>query len=302
MVSSVKLDDCTFLSEDTSSANFKMEKPFFGITIENELFEANVYASIVSLLMNKLVRIDRLEKGDNAAVFQSHVENGRFSDIVNIESKFNKLLCIKPSCFHAFIKSAQAFSDSVAIAQYSYSASFALLVYAVESMANTAIVSTSSKREKMIRFFCGNVNRDQFLKNEIRQLEFSGRTGNERLLFQKLLHRSYRLRCNYVHEAEAIPILSQVADRLSMAFISNDQKKLFPGYVWLRRISYSALSNFLDNQPDVGRNRIRDYVEPLFTGKFKAKTAISKGQWITEEHVYLQKLSDDFLRKENLNA
>jgi hypothetical protein len=300
MVSRVKLDDCTFSSDKISSTSFRIEKPSLGFADQNDWFEIQVYADIITLLINKLIRIQKAEKAENLVVFQSLIEEGRFEDIVNIESKFNNLLHIKSSIFRAFIKSAQAFSDSIAISQYNYSASFAIIVYALENMANTVYASKSSKSKKMARFCRKNIYFDRFLKDEIRQLEFSGKSGNEKLLFKKLLLRSYMLRNNYVHDAEPVPVLSQVAHRLSMAFVSHDQKTLFPSYCWLRRISNLALNNFLDQQPKTGRNRIRHYVQPYMINRFKAKKTIQKGQQIDESLVYLQQLSDDFLRKENL--
>ena len=300
MVASVELDNCTFLSQNHSTPTFTMRKPSLDATVENEVFEANVYAALVTLLANKLVRIDKIRGEGDVVIFDCHIEEGTFTDIIGLQPKFAKLLSVEQSLFNAFIKSAQAFSDSPAIFSQMYSSAFSLLVYATESIANVTCVSERTKRRRIVKFVVDNVKDNRFESVEIRQLEFRGRNRSKDLLFEKLLERSYILRCKYVHEAEIVPFPSQMAHNLSMAFVSNDQKTLFPSYFWLRRIVNLALNNFLVNQPSIGRNHINNYTEPHRVGKFKAKKTVKKGEFLDEDSIYLQQLDDEFVNEEYL--
>ena len=248
MVAEFNLDNCKFYSPETSSSSFIVEKPSLGPFIETDWSEMKIRIGLISLLTNKAIKMHTTKLVNATFVSECQIENGSFENVLNSTSKYLKVLTIDPTLFHAFINSSQAFYDSLMINQYAYSASFALLVYALESIANATYLSLSSKRKKLVRFARENVVNDQFIKNEIRHLTFIGKTGNEKLLFEKLLERCYLLRCKYVHNLELFPVMCRVADKLSLAFISNAQQILYPSYSWLRRISHLAMTNFLDKQ------------------------------------------------------
>lgn len=300
MVSSIKFDNCVFSSNQPEVSLFIVEKPFLGPFIEVDISEVRICTAIISLLSNKsiLFQSGKVENGNVVLIYQ--IEKGNFSDVANSKTGFDKLMTIERAQFQAFINSSRAFHDSLLINSNAYSASFALLIYALESMANVTYSSMKSKRNKLVRFTRRNVISDMFIDSEIRDLSFTGKVGNLQLLFKKLIERSYLLRCNYVHSLEGVPVLCRVADDLGMAFISNDQKTLFPSYLWLRRISHLALSNFLSSQASVGTNKVLDYLNPLLVGNFKAKKAFPKGQLLNESYLYLQQLTDDFLEEDNL--
>lgn len=302
LVSTIKIDACQFFSEKSSSHSFRAEKPLFGYTVENELFEFGVYSSCLTLLTNKLVNIDKIQGQNNGKVIAfGYINNGSFLDIVKAKTQFIKLLHIDSEIFRSFVRSAQAFSKSIAIKKIDYSTSFSLLVFAIENLANITYNSIRSKRARTIKFALNNVVSDRFLTKEIRQLQFTGNIQNIDLFFKKLIHRSYILRCDYVHDAKIIPIPSLLSDQLSMAFISNDQKTLFPSHFWLRRIINLALVHFLNNQLSTSENHITDYSKEYQIGTFKSKKAIKKNTFVGETDIYLQQLSDDYVKSEYLN-
>ena len=277
MVASLSLDNCKFYSKEKTSSSFTVEKTFAGPFIETDWSEMKIRTGLISLLTNKAIKMHTTKLADANVVLECQIENGSFEDVINSTSKYLKVLTINSTLFHAFINSSQAFYDSLMINEYAYSASFALLEYVIESIANVTYLSKDSKRKKLVRFARENVVNDQFLKKEIRHLTFIGKTGNERILFKKLLERCYLLRCKYVHKGELFPVMCRVADKLSLAFIANAEQILFPSYSWLRRIAHLALTNFLDKQNSTDANQVSDYVRSLFVSKFKSKKVFQKG-------------------------
>lgn len=253
---SIQLEECKFSSESESSAEFRISKAFAKyVILENEEFEAKTYADIVSLLSNKAVRILSRKINGTNIVFNASIENGAFRDIVAVESKFNKLLCIDSSFFNAFIDSSKTFNESLITKENNYSIAFVLLVFSLESISN--ILYRNGKWRNLKRFVMNYVTTDRFTQYEIREIEFLGKRGNTNLLFERLLKQDYNYRNDYVHGARTLPTLSQVADKMSMAFISNDQISIFPSHSWLRRISNIALNNFLMHEQCKGKNNVR---------------------------------------------
>ena len=301
MSPSVQYDECVFYSEKEKASLFKIRKNIGReySSPEFELFEVKTYTSLVSLLSNKRITNIEILKPfslNKELVFSAFIENGIFKDVVDVEDRFNKLLCINSKFFYPFINSAQRFYDSITIKEGNYSVAFVLLVFALETISNI-LYKYGSKRRKLIRFVNNYIESKKFTQTEIRQLEFSGVKKNINLLFNKLLSHCYQFRCGYVHDGEMISILSLIADKLSMAFISNDQITVFPSYSWLRRISNLTLINFLDQNKREGKNSFRKYFEPYEIKYFKTKKAVQKGQPLNENDIYLQQLSKGFYKE-----
>jgi len=280
-----------FCSDDGMSKLFEirkaMRRKYSFPTIER--FEAKTYLGIISVLSNKIIKILNMSEVANGYSFACSIEDGVFKDLADVELTYRKLLHIDSSIFDSFVDSAQLFHDSLVTKEIDYSAAFVLLVFSLENIPNRIYSKKQGKKQKLVRFAKKYVTSEKFTQSEIRQLEFDD-SRKMNVLFEKLLFQSYKFRCNYVHDARMIPPLSQVADRMSMAFISNDYTSIFPSYSWLRRVTHIALTNFLIQEPSKGKNSIDNYFDRYETGRFTAKKAIQSGQLVTDNDVYLQRL------------
>ena len=285
---SLLLNDCKFMPDSKYVAVEKRPRREF-LTESVEKFEVETLLGIVSLLSNKIARIVAARRIPSGYSFSCLVEDGDFDDLMNVQSNFKKLLELDSSLFTFYVDSAQLFSKSLLLKDIDFSVAFSLLVFSIENMSNR-IYGTKNKKRHLVRFAKNYVPLEKrFLTNEIRQLEFSGAREME-ALFKRMLSESYSMRCNFVHDAQPISPLSQIAEHLSMAFVSNDGKQVFPSYSWLRRVSHVALTNFLEKQQSKSTNTLESYFDTYETSHFKPKKAIEKGQQITENDVYLQRI------------
>jgi hypothetical protein len=289
----VRFGGCELSSEDGKSKSFEIRNVVRKISQfpDTQRFEAEVYLSLFSLLSNKMIKVVTMNTTPSGFELKCSIEDGVFEEIVRAQPEFEKFLCIDSSLFSSFIDTAQAFYKSLIAKDVGYSIAFALMIFSLENMANRVYPSKQRKASKLVKFVKKYVSHDRFEKNEIRQLEFTD-SNQLNMLFKRLLIQSYRLRCDFVHETKQIPALSQIADRLALAFVSNDYVSLFPSYGWLRRIAHIALTTFLSQEEYHGKNSMEDYFDENEIGRFTAKRAIQKGQFVTENDVYLQRLKD----------
>lgn len=289
----VRLDGLEFSSHDVMSRSFEVRKamrrtPSF---LDVKRFETETYLSVISVLSNKIIKIQTMSETPSGLSSTCSIEDGVFNNIADVEPMLKKLLCVDASIFGSFIDSARLFHDSLITREANYSVAFVLLVFSLENIPNRIYTKRESKRRKLIRFAKKFVTSDIFTQNEIRQLEFND-PRRLNALFERLLSQCYQFRCDYTHDAKMISPLSQIAERLSMAFISNDQVSIFPSYSWLRKITHIALTHFLAQEPCKGKNSIDSYFDSYETGSFKAKKAIQQGQFLTDSDVYLQQLGN----------
>ncbi len=266
-----------------------IEKPSKGLPTESlDRFEVETLLSVISLFSNKIIRVVSSKKIPVGYSFTCLVEDGNFTDFENAQSAFKKLLTLDSSIFNSYIDSAQLFSKSLLLKDVDFSVAFSLLVFSIENMSNR-IYGNNNKKRHLVRFAKNYVPFEKrFFQNEIRQLEFNDSRKME-TLFKEMLFQSYLLRCNFVHDAQLVSPLSQIAERLSMAFISNDGLQLFPSYSWLRRIAHIALTNFLEQQKEKATNTLESYFETVEMRHFISKGAIQKGQLLTENEIYSTK-------------
>jgi hypothetical protein len=291
----IRFDQFILHSDDEKSSSFQIRKALGKYSFaEVEIFETKTCISIISLLTNKIISLSEPSISNKQVIFKATFK-GTFKEIIDAENKLNKLLRIDTSLFTPLITSSQRFHDSITLEKTNYSVAFVLLIFSLEGISNILYEQKKhwTKRKKLVRFVEKHVKNERFTKAEIRQLDFQGKQKNIDLVFRELLSQSYQYRCDYVHDGKMLPTLSKTADRLSMAFISNDQISVFPSYSWLRRITNLALVNFL-NQEHEGRNSLSQYFHSYEIAKFKAKRAFPKGQKLDENYVYLQRLTDDF--------
>ena len=294
----IRFDQFILHSDDEKSTSFQIRKALGEYSIADvEIFEAKTCTSIISLLTNKIISLSEPSISNKQVIFKATIQ-GTFKEIIDVENKLNKLLRIDTSLFTPLISSSQRFHDSINIEKTNYSVAFVLLIFSLESIPNILYEQKKhwAKRKKLVRFVEKYVKNERFTKEEIRQLDFQGKQKNIDLVFRELLSQSYQFRCDYVHDGKMLPTLSKTANRLSMAFISNDQVSLFPSYNWLRRITNLALVNFLNQEKCKGRNSLSQYFHSYEIAKFKAKRAFPKGQKLDENYVYLQQLTDDFFK------
>lgn len=284
------LDGCKFTSDSRFIRLDKISKPLTSEAIEK--FEAETYLSIASVLSNRAIRILTAEKTKEGFSFGCSIEDGNFNDVANALPIFKKLLSLDNSLFSSYIDSAQLFHRSLLMKDIDFSVAFSLLVFSLESISNQ-VYGRKNKKRHMIRFAKHYIPaNERFLKNEIRQLEFDD-TRRMEALYKKMLGQSYQLRCDFVHDAKILAPLNRIAERLSMAFISNDGVQLFPSYSWLRRITHMALRNFLEQEESKGNNTIESYFKGYEMTHFKIKRApIQKGQLLTENDLHLQQLKE----------
>lgn len=294
----IRFDQFILHSDDEKSSSFQIRKALGEDSFADvEIFEAKTCTSIISLLTNKIISLSEPSISNKQAIFKATIQ-GTFKEIIDVENKLNKLLRIDTSLFTPLISSSQRFHDSISLEKTNYSVASVLLIFSLEGISNILYEQKKhwAKRKKLVRFVEKYVKNERFTKEEIRQLDFQGKQKNIDLVFRELLSQSYQYRCDYVHDGKRLPTLSKTANRLSMAFISNDQISVFPSYNWLRRITNLALVNFLNQEEHKGRNSLSQYFHSYEIAKFKAKRAFPKGQKLDENYVYLQQLTDDFFK------